>query len=1630
MTNFTAIDEFLAEVGGSSAPDSPALDKKAKQDAFYAAAGSPDSDKEKTYNRILEEMKQQGYSDYVESVKQRWIEEQKNYATTYTKEKILDSNVPFVEKKATVDAYRSGEMVDPNLRTQFAENASEKDLGKSSADTQSQLKRQNDSLTVNVVQEKIAPGSKKDIERADHQKTFLQKLKEAGGAFVDGGAWALEHPKEAVSGLWDVGHTLVSGLAHTTAGGFAGMFMVAIQDAEKANELMTQINSSIYRGDGKGYEKGMEALAKLGEAIDVPFKALADKTYDVTGSPALGAVVYAVPQAFGYVAGGYVGVKAALKGASAAQSVKAAVKAANPFAGLDKDKVDFDLGPSGEAYYKKKLKEATGVRTEPVIHDINLIDPDTPASVVGQANPIAATHIGTSAVLDSTGKLADSMGTTRAELLNTWLLPKLDPELSAAYPDIYNNLVRKDLEAKALYQDAEIDNYLFDSSRIDKSIDRYFSVLKEHTELTMNLANSTIERAGDTIRGKVKFTRNEGYGWTDPHEALRMANKLNKSLREQRLWSRKRGDPELGNGYQWSEVKIDFNDRTQEYTLNWDFNRKFDSEQDLFFGQDVVKADFGPWDVSGLANTVVGKWLFNPAVRLPKWVTQGMSRADIRATSFEKLFATTLRDNILKHSVGKEISSLIHKGEEANKYFSVSDIKEMFPHIGETKVKSIVEGYNHYRRLADYSYQITNRSVRSHYIKSGQHGLYNGDEYLGVGRPVYDTEFEKVGTPKVLWDFHSQTAIPAGESINRPGWTIAKLYKPIHKEGKSYDYAWVEKANGPLPKQVVPNIAGYFPHINKEPYFISLHPKEVEANGLPVTDSRELARYVETIGVARTEKEAIAFAEKLQKEHPDAIVWARPDRYDDINDTITNLDIAKFNLDVTKSRKQDRLRTPDGSVGRIEDPAIALYQRMQQIIRLDAWKDIDFEFRKNFIDSYKEFLTDGKFPSDEYPLLRPINPSKEISKAYNSAITLLEHYKTQQHMATTTEKWHKAGVIGIAKKLEGTPAIAEYVRGISKGSGITGAATKLATIKFMHLNPLRQWLIQPAQVTELVPMAMATGNSAFIKEASALAHPMFKAILGEAPILPNWIKAFMKKDGNSGTGMNEKEFAEIMEAFKRTGIPTGIDLNSVLHGVFREAGRGLDESWAERFAQGTKKTIMFIPNTGKTLGFTGAEMLNNIFLFLYAKTDFQTRFPDKKWNDPHNLEMIAAKALSTGNTMMGRGDQLPYQHGMLRAVMQFMSYTHKATLQPFMNKSLTKEEKIAMFVARGVLFGKRGISGVTGMERILNATLPQDAVLPAELSQDGKEGTREEVLRILSTGLVNEITNKFFNTFFDQGPAKTQLDIAKSISPIGDTGIPFGDYLQGIWDFMQGDKDFYRTMPFLSMASSFTDTVNELHSIWSVRKLEEMTPMEAFKSISILGEWASGMNNYEKALTMKQIEDYETKTGQKLGFNLTATEITAKAFGISSAKEQVLFDIGKLEKHRLEYLDDSAKKIIKDLNAVEDFYGENQGNSTEDFKQFAKDRYNRIGFLVNLYDQGGMKEELLEKVWEQDARRQEEGLPSVIGRIMDRKQYEIDKYRQQEIRILDKIRKSDPAAAEALEMMFYDVKNFDKEETK
>lgn len=1643
MADLSSTQEVLGDILKSPQPTNPTVSKKQKEDAFYAAAQAPDSNKELVYNKILDELRTAGHSPYVDKIKERWKQEQEDYAKIYTKEKLLDPNVSVNEKRGVVEAYASGGMVDPNLRTQFAERSSEKDMGKSLKDTQSQNIRQTTPLQIEVVGGTIAAGSKQDLERADLQKTFLQKLQEAGGKFIDAGAeyakYFYNKPGEASSGLVDVARTIGSGLAHTTAAGFAGMFMIAKENQEEADGLVKQITEAIYKGDGEGYEEGMKALSALGELIDVPFKALADEAYDATESPLVGSLVYAIPQAFGYAAGGWAGAKAVVGGAKASVAAKEAIKAANPFSSVKHNKeYEEIIGPSGEAYYKKKLKQSTGIRTEPIIHDLDKVDPTSPASVVAQTNPPAAIQIGASAVADSTGKLADSMGTTRAELLNTWMLSKLDPELETTYPDIYNALVRKDLEAQNIYLDTEIDNYLFDSSRVNNDIDRYFAVINEQKDIHMNIPNSYIERAGDVMRGKIRFTRNDSYGWTDPHDALRMATKLNKTLKNHGLWSRKSGDPELGNGYQWSQIKVDYNDTTKEYSLVWDFQKKFDAEQDLFFGNDVIKANFGPWDVSGLAATKIGTWLFNPAVRLPLWLTEGMSRADIRASRLEKLFAETLRANVLKHGTGKEIAAAIYKSEETGKYLSVQDIKEMYPHLPETKVKNVIEGYQNYRRMTEYMYNISNRSARSHYIKSGQHGLYNGEEYLGVGRPlrraedgisIDPKEFEKGGAPDTVWDFITGTAIPVNGKLDRPGYTLARLYRPIHKNGQSFDYAWVEKADGPLPKQVLPKIDGYFPHINKEPYFITLVPNEVKANGKVVTDPIEIEKYQETIGVAHTEKDAIEYAKRLQEEHPEAKVWYRPERYDSLDDTITNLDIAKFNLDVMKSRKKDRLMLPDETLGRLEDPAVALYDRMQQVVRLDAWKDIDLEFRKQFVDSYKQFLTDGQFPSEQYPLRLPKNLSPQESKAYNSAVKLLEHYKTQQHQAALSDKWHKTWTIGLAKKLENVPALADFVREHAKDPTIWGRLTQLTTMKYIHLNPYRQWLLQPAQVTELAPMALATGNTKFIHDASSLAHPIFQAIVGDASVLAPTVKDFLKKDLYKSTGLSPEEFSKIVEAFKKTGIPTAIDLNSVLHGVFREAGRGLEEGIGTRAWEGIKQGALAIPNLGKTMGFSGAELLNNIFLFLYAKSDFETRFPDKKWDDPHNLELIAAKALSTGNTMMGRGDQFFYQKGVLRSVMQFMSYPHKAMLQPFMSKTLTTQEKVAMFTARMFLFGTKGLSGVSGVERILNATVPKDATLPAELSEDGQEGGREKVLELLRNGLLNEITNAYFNTFIDQGDVKTQLDIAKSINPIGDTGIPFGDFMLGMWDFVQGDKSFSRTMPFLSMASSFTDAFNDIWTIWNARKIEEMGPEEVTAMFSRAAQWASGFNNYEKYLLMRRIEDYETKTGQKLGFNITATESLAKVFGIPSAKEQVLFDIGRLEKDRLKYLDDTARRIIKDLNTIEDVYGTQNVTSPEEFSKMYKELTNRISFLVDLYAIDGMQEELLIKVWDEDKKRQEEGLPSVVSRIMKRKQYEIDTYRQREIKALDKIRQSDPAAAEALEMMFYDIKNFDKEET-
>lgn len=1660
MAEFSDILEY--DAGNTPPPKAaPKIDpRQAKKDAFYATAISGTTEHEKVYNQILDDINKQGYSDLVENIRGNWVKEQEDYNKKYVIDNIQDPNVPLEKKKAVIEAYRDGGLVDKNLQTKFVEGMSSLDAGYNKEDTAAQEHKMLEGPQPNGLEYSIDPttgkrmlviqmsgsatpeaGSDTDIANGETQRGFLDQARQFGIAVKEATVygfnreWEISNARHSakdgtlITDTWATARTIGSGLAHTAVAGYAGIFAIDPKDASAADAIVKDIQKNIYRGNGEGYEKNMAALAELGKLIDIPFKAMGDWAYETFDSPFAGSMFYAVPQAFGYSAAGYVGVKATLKGAELSVAATKALKAGLPWNASDKklaEQYDIELGPSGETYYKEKVKQATG-RVEPTITNINEIDPDSPAGVIGMTNPRAAVEMGVSAVRDITGKVADSMDTTKAEILSTWLLSKPDPELKEIFPDIYEALIKRDKMAETLFKDADIDPKLFDTTAINDSVDKYFSIVKEQTEATMNLASSHVALAGDTLNGKIVFTRNDGYGWADKYEVFAAAKKLNNSLKEAGLSSKKKGESDTG-GYQHSQIKAVFDDTTKEYHLEWEFNRKFDPIEDTWFGAGGASAKFGPWNVNALAASDFGKWLLDPSTRLPEWTTAGFARADIRATRTEKFFVQNMRERILSHKGNKELAQAIYKSEEQGKVFTTKELQEMFPHLSQDKFKGIVEGYTSFRRLDEYLWNITNRGVRAHHIRIGNKGLYNGDEFVGIGRKVLVKDLKT--PPLEAYDLGGKIGVPfTGEKYlteNGKQLTLVQLDSPLFKDGSVYRYAYVDNANGPLPKQIVPQIAGHFPHINKEPYYISGHPstmkidgKEVDYNADTVQEMRE---YAQTFGVARTQKEADEFAARLAKEKPDWTFWGRAERYDNVDDTLTDIRLSKFNLDAAKARREERLRTIDGSLGRIEDPLVAMHKRMQEIIRLDAWKDIDFEFRRSFTNSYKQFTKEGKFPESAADLVPLDNPSRIESRQFSSAKRLLENYLLQQHLATTGEKWQKSLFMHTARALEDIPIIADFVRAGAKGQGLTGIANKIATIKFIHLNPQRQWLVQPAQVTELVPMALATGNTKFVGYANQVAIPLFSAILGKTKLAGIEVNEFFTKNRHEGTGLSKEEFDNLVDAFEKTGIPFAIDLNSVLHGVLKDAGRGIDESPLEKAAATAKGVGMFIPNISKTLGFSGAELLNNIFLFLYAKGDFETQFPNKKWNDPHNLENIATKAWAVGNTMQGRSSIFPYQKGALRSIMQFASYPQKAIMQPFSSKFLTTREKVALFTTRAFLFGKKGISGVTVLGNAIDAAIPKDAVIPSELPGQ-PDYDRNIIKSWWENGMLNEMLNGILHMSFDKpSGAKTQIDIRKDINPLGETGVPYGEIVLSLYKLAKQEKDFSKTIPSFSAISSIHDVANDMITLWQVKPIEKWDNTDYLKFTAQIADVASGMNNYEKAMAMNIVKDYEFKSGQKLGLTLTNSEVILKYFGIDSAKVTVAFDLMEIEKHRNKYMDDTARKIINSLASVEQFYGTKEGKAGVDNSAILQEQA-RINFLVSLYAKDGTEVELMEKVMAMDKKREQAGVGSILRKIMSRHDLKYDQYRLLSAKSLAKIRESDPAAAQVLEAMQYEIRH-------
>lgn len=1253
-----------------------------------------------------------------------------------------------------------------------------------------------------------------------------------------------------------------------------------------------------------------------------------------------------------------------------------------------------------------------GVRIEPTIGPV-----ETPIDVVTSINKQEAANILARSV--NSPKMADAIGTTPNKIVNKNLLPKVDENIGQIFPDIADDLARKDAEFMYLYDLGKVDPFLYDTTAISKDLDKYNSVISSTTnKLRLNIASSIsdvdITQAGPVLKGDFKFGVAPNKGFERSVEGIIQAERAKADLVKQVSIQFKIPLKEAKKS-----VDLVSDPKTGDIYLSWKVNQKYDPRIDTTMTAKAIEAKFAGMDVTSFANNPIGEIFFNPRNRMSQAYSTGMALSTIRGNNFGKTIERMLFKDIVKNPSQPEIATAIKLGDEKRTEFTVKDLKDMFPDLPPSRFKDLVKGYSTFRRVADYDYFLADDIYRGSKVAAGYTGLYDeaGRPIASLGREVKKPSDSIDTTTGLIAKGQKDITNSAGEpvtkvfdfslkkeegevgsykgpvdisTINVDTATIFKLDRPIKKDGVVYEYG-IGAVTGPVKQNLLPKIVGYYPHNNMEHYFVKAEPKELNLGGKVVTkdpkDKKSLQLYKDhssTVGFGRTMAEAEQLAAKLQTENKDSgFTYIAVNDRSAFDDTLfTAMESVRAGDDLARSRGETRLKDISGKESRLQDPLLSLKNRFDQVAKMYSWRDLDLEFRKNFLEEFEE-LIGGVFPKSASDITIDHLPDTPVNRAkLLRARRLYEQYSKQQgQIASMADNAWQSAIHSVADFVEAkTPKfpilepISDKLQEISTTKNpITKYLLKGTTAFYMHWNVLRQLFIQPSPIVDLHGLATLNGNTRFLAESPVLIPKLFwHTIASKMGVrMSDKAKQIADEALAKELGVPLKEMQKIYAAFGNSGIGNSIDLSALTEGVFAKNIHTLAETELGRVAKKGARGAQGVVNLPKVVGYDSGELLNQIGAWVYARSDFIKKNPNADWFETTNQAKIHGFQWEISNSMTTAADKFSYQDGMFRFLTQFIAATNKSVMQPFVAPYLARDEKIKLAAARLALYGKKG-TFLGGTAYLLGDYLIDDDTVSDE--------TKDK----LSRGGVDALTNATLRYMFDDDPTKPKTDLlfSESMGPGGEFGIPFDRLAISMWEFTRGERKVDNLLPFLGATNAVSDTANELYDIFSATKYEDMDAQATARYIMKGAEVAKGWDNARQAMLMAHFGTLVDKQGNPRDLEVTYTEAMAKFFGVSDARSVALNEMNKKSFNWNRQIEKDAKEILQSLHAIEDVYSSNA--APEDIASRVLEERTRINYLISIYDKNGERsEELIEAIYKEkdSVIRGKGGLQSLTDRI-------------------------------------------------
>lgn len=924
------------------------------------------------------------------------------------------------------------------------------------------------------------------------------------------------------------------------------------------------------------------------------------------------------------------------------------------------------------------------------------VDPASPAQVFKETSPNAARGAHTSVALDTTDEAAEALyGTTKTEALAHDLLPEVDTRSVVPNKVVHDGPYYE--QPKPLRQIQERDGNAYLTGREIKTVREKVIRGLENVEGMVPHKESLIIRLNDdgTTTFRMAYRPVDSgfktadramenamyafrdYGLTEKEIVLLQRTKDGWVPTTQKELAAK---AELRAAFTKAKKKIPAELKELDYAVAIDYNYKFTPSDldiwDRLYPKNNLLDRLPPM----MARTNSGsltQHLVDPNSVMPPQIVEPASALLDRSVAMKKLFVETFNEGVIQpiNKMKKDRRAMVEE------YIKEANLREIKFDLVDLRARGFnseeIEVLKEWRRANDALWHAANSDV-AQTLRNRGFKIYTDNQnnhlvvkpisrnQVGANTWFYDpiTDVVENLRPEGLDDFYAK------------GGTFARLSEPMQINGEWIDT--IKVANTPergylrgvrTDEKVLAYRDGYYPVMYDANWFLT-----------KVVKGRNGQEFRKTVASAQREADILHAQKQLQATEPDAVFEARRDRRNNIQ-RYSQMAEDGWDIAVASGMSMQRVRGErlvDAGVdlhkaghSNLLDPMEAVKIQINQLSQRVVLRTYLDSVKQRWINNYFDELGlkpnkfgEKWFPDNIAQIER--NPGvKQKTVADARSIFNYVHHLENSYINYIDETW-RATLNYFAETLDtlGWAKASTALQSVSRSSPSSvskGAAFKL----YLAANPARQLIIQGHQSVQL----QAINPRYFYGPLQWDIYRVNKVMRGDR---------------------SDPDAVLMYEEIVKSGILEAVDANNLVR-----------QDTLQLAARTNTQKILNVANkpleVSQKYGFDIGEQTVLVTSWL-THYDAKIKEVGRKTLTRRELDQVAGKARAFTYNMNRAGD-MPYNQNSLAIIAQFLQVPHKALLQMFTNRALTKRQRAQLIAFNTIMYGvPTGLITYTGLK--------------------------------------------------------------------------------------------------------------------------------------------------------------------------------------------------------------------------------------------------------------------------------------------------------------------------------------------